>query len=690
MNEDIPITSPYLNRELSWLSFNYRVLQEAKDTSVPLIERLRFLAIYSSNLDEFYRVRVASVRSLNDLKKKAKKKLDFSPKKLLEDINKTVFKQQEEFGQIFRNQLIPALKENNIHIVNETGLREPQREFARTYFLREIFPILRYGEITPEDTPFLENKRIYQVVEVRKTEADVPTRYLIDIPSVRLGRFLVVPDENGGHIVMFIDDVIRVSLDILFPDQIVSPCYSIKLSRDADLNIADEFSGDLLDKIRKSLEKREMGVPSRFLHDEKMPDDLLEFLCRTYELENVDVVKGGRYHNFMDYWGFPLPDDPSLVYLPQKELPVPGLDNVSFFDAIAEKDRMLHFPYQSYDYVVKLLEEAAADPKVSSIKITLYRVASDSKIAKALIKAAENGKAVEVFDEVKARFDEESNIFWGNELSKAGAKVRYSYPDLKVHTKICVIKRKEEGQTKGYAYLGTGNFNEKTSRIYGDHALLTCHQEIIKDLDRIFKFLMDFKLAPKFKHLLVAPFNMRERFEDLIDREIEHAQAGKGGSIIAKMNSLQDSKMIDKLYEAGAAGVKIQLIVRGICCLKPGVPGLSENIEARSIVDRYLEHARVYIFGNDGAEEMYVASADWMSRNLNRRVEAGFPILDPDLRQEMKDLINIQLDDNTKARIINELQDNPYVPVDGAEPIRAQTASWSYLANKVDAPTSAE
>ena len=678
------------DRELSWLSFNERVLQEAKDDRVPLIERLRFLAIYSSNLDEFFRVRVASVKSLISLKKKTKKQLEFSPKKLLKVIHDIVDRQQQEFGRIFRKEILPALKEQGIHILKNEELNKSQVKFVRAYFQSELaenleFDLIEEGE---SEAPFLENRLIY--LAVRFSDKQSSKIALIRVPD-QANRFLVVPDDEGRHVVVLLEDVLRLSLDRIFPKREVECCHSFKLSRDAELYIEDEFSGDLVEKIHKSLNRRSTGLPSRFLYDQAMPEDFLKELQKAFEIDDEDTIAGGRYHNFYDYFGFPVPDNPELVFPLLKPAPHPDLDRYeSIFDAIRAGDKILHFPYQSYDYVLRLLEEAADDPDVRSIKITLYRVAGDSKVAKALIKAAENGKKVEVFDEVKARFDEQSNIFWGKELEAAGARVRYSYPGLKVHTKICLIKRKENGENVRYGYFGTGNFNEKTARIYCDHALLTCDPDMAKEVDHVFAFLMDFKFpSGKFNDLLVAPFQMRIRFLEMIDREIAREKSGGKGYICAKMNSLEDQEMIAKLYEASQEGVEVKLIIRGICKLIPGIPGLSENIEIKSLVGRFLEHARVYVFGRGDEQEMYVASADWMNRNLSKRVEVGFRIKDDAIREELYHIIDLQWKDNTKARIINTAQDNPYVDANGNDPIDAQSDTYQFLLDKASVASEA-
>ena len=670
----------FYNRDISWLSFNYRVLQEAKNPEVPLIERLRFLAIYSSNLDEFYKVRVATQRRLMRLKGDAVKGVAKNAKKLVKKINKRVDKQQIEFGQIFKDQLIPSLAKQNIYLIDHEQLSKNQLKFVRNYFSNEVTDLLKIQKIkSGEKAPFLADKGLYFAVRLKANDTTEEENLVVNIPSNKISRFLIIPDKSK-HLVIQLDDVIRGCMDLIFPKQEIEMCYSIKLSRDAELHLDDAIGNNARERILKSLKNRETGIPSRFLYDSDMPKSYLKFLYKAFDLEKEDLVPGGRYHNFDEFFSFPSPSKPELEYEPYPELSSVSLDaSKSIFDAMATQDHMLHFPYQSYEYVLRLLKSAWKDPDVKSIKITLYRVASDSKVAKALMKAAKRGIEVVVFDEVKARFDESSNIFWGDKIEAAGGKVIYSFDVLKVHTKICVITRKEGNSLVRYSYLGTGNFNEKTASIYCDHGLFTCNQEIGKEIEKVFAYLDNPRKRPKFKHLLVAPFDMREKFEALIDNEIANAKKGKKASMVLKMNSLEDRKMIRKIYEASNAGVKIRIIVRGICCLIPGVEGMSKMVKVYSIIDRYLEHGRMYLFHNDGNELIFLASADWMKRNLSRRVEVGFPILDPLLKKEVRKLINYQLKDNTKARKLNQIQNNPYKKSKAKKRVQAQPDTYAYL-----------
>ncbi len=481
------------------------------------------------------------------------------------------------------------------------------------------------------------------------------------------------------------DDIIRQNLEALF-SRPIDGAYAIKLSRDAEIYIDDEFSGDLVKKIKKGLENRKIGLPTRFLYDSSMPKEVLDRLKQVFGLTKNDLIPGARYHNFNDFFGFPNPtQDTGLHDEPLPPLPHPILETTDdMFQTLREQDVMLHFPYQRYDYIPRLILEAATDPQVRSIKITLYRAAAKSMIVEALMNAINQGKEVVVFIEAKARFDEAANLYWGNELVKAGAEVRYSYPGIKVHTKLLLIGREEEGQVRYYAYLGTGNFNEKTAKLYCDHALLTADQKLAKEVGQVFALLERRIIIPKCKHLFMSPFTTRDKFVELIDREIALAKAGKKAYMILKMNSLEDPGMIAKLYESSRAGVDVKIIVRGICCLQPGLKELSEHIEVISIIDRFLEHARVYIFGNDGREFMYTASADWMTRNLDRRVEVVMPIYDEAVFKELRHIIDLQLQDNQKARLINARQDNPYKEIrPGEGSVRAQTAIYTYLKNNM-------
>ncbi len=668
----------YISRDVSWLHFNGRVLQEAQDKSVPLYERIKFLAIYSSNLDEFFRVRVAALRSFKELKKKTRKELDIRPKRDLKVIRKIVQQQQQTFGRIFRGEILPELQAHGIFLANEATYNHPQQQFVKKYFFGKIYPQLQIVKIDAQnEPPFLENAQLYFLVQF----ADTDELAIVNIPSGPLPRFVSLPDIENRHCITFLDDILRYNLGDLF-DRPIAGAYSIKLSRDAEMYIDDEYAGDLLEKIRQGLEDRNIGLPTRFLFDSAMPAALLERLKTIFQLSKHDLIPGARYHNFNDFFGFPNPTgDARLEDEPLPPLPHPDLEGAaSIMKVLRGKDVLLHFPYQKFDYIPQLIQEAADDPSVTSIKITLYRVGSKSNVMQALRSACEQGKEVVIFVEAKARFDEEANLHWGGELKKVGAEVLYSYPGIKVHTKLLLISRQEEDETVHYTYIGTGNFNEKTAKLYCDHALLTTDQRLANEAAQVFDLLERKIIVPRAKHILVSPFTTRDRFEEMIETEIANAKAGREAYMILKMNSLEDSRMINKLYEANRAGVDVKLIIRGICCLVPGVEDMSENIRAISILDRFLEHARVYIFANGGKEKMYIASADWMTRNLDRRVEVSAPIHDANLYAELRQIIDIQWIDNVKAREIDAEFSNKYrLSLPTATPVRAQLETYRYL-----------
>lgn len=666
--------TPFIERDISWLAFNGRVLQEAQNPTVPLYERIKFLAIYSSNLDEFFRVRVASLRSFRKLNKKTRQEMELRPKRLLKELRQLVQEQQVEFGKVFREELIPGLKENNIHLIDNRSFTATQKEFALKYFKDNILPELKWTEIKKESVPFLENKVLYLAAQFDNKEE----LGCFKIPDKQ--RFVELPPENGQYFICFIDDVLRVGLRDHFAEENIVDTFSVKMSRDAEMYIDDEYEGDLLDKIKKGLEEREVGLPARFLYDASMPEETLKKLKSLFQLTKNDLIPGARYHNFNDFFAFPDPTNNSaLHYQPMPPLPHLELEKLKeLLPAISEKDYLLHFPYQKFDYTTQLIEEAANDPAVEFLKVTLYRVATKSSVAECLLKALENGKKVNVFIEAKARFDEESNLFWGNRLSEAGANVRYSFPGIKVHTKLLLIGRREAGNLRHYAYIATGNFNEKTARIYSDFALLTADPRLADEVSQVFEMLEGNVILPKAKNVLVAPHTLRVGLEKLINKEIASAREGGEAWMILKLNSLEDEGMMGKLIEASQAGVKIKIICRGICRLVPGVNGLTENIEITSIVDRFLEHARVYVFCADGKEKLYLASADWMTRNLSRRVEVAFPIFDGQLKKTIREIIDFQLNDNVKARHIDAGNSNRYVSNSGVE-VRAQMETYRYF-----------
>ncbi len=681
----------YFDRELSWLSFNARVLQEGEDPNVPVFERLKFLAIFSSNLDEFFRVRVASLRSLLRLKKKTASKLGLRPEQLLQEIHEVVVDQQERFGETLRGSILPELEKHGIYLVNDTSVTEAQGEYLREYFSEHVRAHLNPTILEADDVPFLANQQLYLIVELSPPSDSVslsvahPRYGVVGVPSPPISRFVWIPSDEDERHVMFLDDVIRYNLPGLFPEHQVGIAYAVKLSRDAELYLDDEYGNSVVEQIRKSLQKRERGLPCRFLFDHHSPHGLVESLKQWFDLEEEDLVEGARYHNLKDLMDFPRFGLTHLSYNKLPPLSHPVLEKASsILEAVAAKDHVVHFPYQKFDYVVRFLQEAADDPDVESVWITLYRTASQSAVIEQLIRAAEAGKQVTAFVEVKARFDEASNLRWAERMEEAGIRTLYSFPDLKVHSKLALIGRREEGENRWYAYLGTGNFNENTARIYADHGLFTADPRLTVDVRKVFAFLAGEEKQPEYEHLLVAPAHMRKGFYRLIEAEIEAANDGDQGRMIVKMNSLEDPKIIRRLYDADQEGVEIEMIVRGICCLVPGVEGQSETIAARSIVDRFLEHARLFVFHNRGHEIYYLASADWMTRNLSKRVEVAFPIYDEDVRQELRQILELQRRDNTKARLLDAGQTNAYVERGDDEPVRSQVDTYDLLRRKLD------
>lgn len=680
---------PYIHRDISWLSFNYRVLQEAKDPAVPLLERLKFLAIYSSNLDEFFRIRVAGIRNLKKVGKKTRAQLDFDPGQVLKDIHKIVNRQQEEFSEIFERQIVPELRKHHIHILRRLDLNEVQKVFVENYFRDNLLPfVMPVLLVKRRIRPFLANAHLYLAVNLRQKKKPLSNNEyaLVKIPSDQLPRFIPLPSSGDRQDIILLDDIVRHSVSWLFPGYEIQDTYSIKLTRDAELYIDDEYSGDLVQKIKSSLQKRQVGPASRFVFDREMPRHLLDYLQDTFDLGKNDMLPEGRYHNNFDFFKFPDFGMSHLKYKALPPLPHPALtDAADPFDVIRQKDQLLHFPYQSYDAVVNFFEKAAEDPHVTHIKVILYRVARRSKILEALMHAVKRGKQVSAFVEIKARFDEAANLEWGEKLEKAGIRVHYSFPGVKVHSKLSLVRRVENGRAKLYAYLGTGNFHEETVKIYSDFGMFTADSRLCVEVSDVFSYLENIK-SPKqqFEQLLVGKFNLRPTLYRLIDNEIAAAKRRKPAGMTLKINSLEDKDIIAKLYEASRAGVKIRLIVRGICCLTPGVKHLSENIEVISIVDRFLEHARVFVFHNGGDEHIYLSSADWMERNLSYRIETTFPVYDPELKSEIKALLDLQLNDNVKARIIDREDQNQYRRTGGDIPVRAQLETYFYFKRKLD------
>ena len=689
----------YVNRELSWLKFNARVLQEAADEKVPLLERLRFAGIFSNNLDEFFKVRYATVKRVA-MNESSDKELGVHAKELLEEITKEVIQLQDESLSII-NTITEELEKEQIFIVNEKTLLPEHEAFVNTYFYDKVRPALFTIILNDlEKFPQLKDDVAYLAVKMTLKEDEKASgvqkffsskaykekiQYaLIELPTT-LNRFIELPQVDDKHYIIMLDDVIRFCLHLIFSifNYESLSANMIKITRDAELDIDDDLSKSFVEKISSSVEDRRKGAPVRFVYDKTIDKDTLHFLIEKMGIVNTDsVIPGGRYHNRRDYMSFPSLGRTDLTYAPIHPLPVKGLTSEeSLLKKIAEKDYLQFTPYHTFSNIIWFLREAALDPKVKSVKITIYRLAKNSQVVNSLINAVKNGKKVTVQIELQARFDEESNIRYAEQLKAEGVKLIFGVRGLKVHSKICVIEREEGKGIKRYGFISTGNFNESTAKVYTDYTLFTANQDILKEVNKVFNFFETNYNIQKYKHLIVSPHYTKKILKQLIEEEIKNAKAGKEAYIKLKMNNITSYKMIDKLYEASRAGVKIQMIVRGICCLVPGIEGMSENIEVISIVDKFLEHPRLFIFGNNGNPKVYISSADWMTRNISFRVEVGCPIYDETIKQELIDTFEISWADNVKARVIDQAQDNHYRP--HTQPAqRSQVALYEYYQQK--------
>jgi polyphosphate kinase len=692
----------YIDREKSWLAFNARVLQEAADESVPLLERLRFIGIFSNNLDEFFRVRFAAIRRLNLSGISGEKILGgISAPQLIKDITETVIKQQTESLRVL-NVIEKELVKQNIIIIDENEVTSVHENFVKDFFIKKISPELVTIILNDlAEFPLLKDNSGYLAVKlvmkseskpsllnlVKKAKSEV--RYaVIEIPK-NTNRIVELPQIDGKQYLMMLDDLIRFNLSSIFNifDYESISAHMIKITRDAQLDIDSDLSKSMLEKIATSVKDRRIGEPVRFVYDKHIEKDTLKFFLLKMGIDASDgVIPGGKYHNRRDYMNFPNLGRFDLSYPPRVPLPVEGLSlEGSMLIKIAQKDYLINAPFQSFSYLIKFLREAALDPKVTSIKITLYRLAKNSQIISSLINAAKNGKRVIVQIELQARFDEASNISYAEQMQQEGIELIFGIKGLKVHSKICVIDRIEDGKLKRYGFISTGNFNETTARIYTDVTLFTSHQQILKDVAKIFDFFDVNYRIHRYKHLIVSPHYTRSKFSKLVDREINNAIIGRPAYIHLKMNSISDYPIIDKLYEASNAGVKIKLQVRGICSLIPGVKGMSENIEAVSIVDYFLEHTRSYIFCNNDDPEVFISSADFMTRNLDGRVEVTCPIYDDTIKKQIIDTFNIGWKGNVKARYHSEKFENKYRVRKEEEPIfRAQHETYNYYRDRLD------
>lgn len=681
----------YFKRDISWLSFNYRVLLEANDDRLPLYERINFISIYSSNLEEFYKIRVADHKAVASGVTLSDEESVQSANELVENINREVNRQLEDRIRIYEHKIIPALRKNHIIFYQSRNVEPFHRDFIKNFFREEIFPFLQPVPVYKDRVvSFLRDNRLYLAVRLfmRNTEKSNPDHvqyFVMKLPYSKVPRFIELPKYEDNYYLMFIEDIIKANISLIFPGYDVDCSYCIKISRDADILIDDSASSaDLVEQLKKKVKKRKIGAVCRFVYDRAMPSDFLDFLVDAFQINREELVPGDKHLNLEDLRHLPNPNKGLKPLEKPKPMKLNCLDEKeSIFNYVQKKDLLLYYPYHSFEHFIHFLYEAVHDPQTREIMVTQYRVAENSAVINTLIAAAQNGKKVTVFVELKARFDEENNLATAEMMKSAGIKIIYSLPGLKVHAKVALVRRKsinENNKICDYAYIGTGNFNEKTVTLYADCGLFTCNPKITKDLHTLFQTLQG-KENSKFSTLLVARFNLIPELNRLIDHEIELAEKGKGGRIILKMNGLQDPSMIDRLYEASQRGVQIDLIVRGICCLIPGQT-YSRNIRVTRIVDTFLEHARVWYFGNGGNPKVYSGSPDWMRRNLYRRIEAVVPILDPDLREEMIDMLNIQLSDNRKACFVDDRLQNVFKGKTRGEGIRAQYTFYNYLKKK--------
>lgn len=676
----------FFNRDLSWLNFNAQVMEQAANNQTPLLERIRFLGIFSSNLDEFYRVRMPVLRALHKIGIKQSTDIDGDERALiLQQVRYLIDAQQHRFGAILTSQIIPLLKASQIYLVYNEPLPDILVQQVSEYFTAQVLAFMQPVLLNHTKSFFPENNKLYFLVHLADGENQEEIA-LLNIPSDHIPRFYAVKTD-GKLFVVFLDDVIRNNLEQIFKDKMVKGCYSIKVTRDAELDLNDDYSGDLSAEIEEQLNKRDFGLATRFLHPRGMPLRLIQNVSLQLDLGSATTTTGGSYHNLKDFYAFPvnLPELSFKPWTPLKSAEI--MQAPTLVSLISRKDLIVHTPYQSYHTILRFFNEAAVNPDVEEINVTLYRVASNSLIVNALMSAAKNGKNVHVVVELKARFDEANNLKWAKKMKDAGVKISYSITANKVHAKIAFIKIKN-GDRKVYAgLLATGNFNETTAQFYTDHILLTTNTGLLREMELLFLFLIKREKPSsansiQFNNLLVAQFNLQNRFIDLIDREINYAKQGLPAQVILKMNNLEERVLISKLYEASRAGVEVLLIVRSICCLIPGVAGMSENITVKRIVDRYLEHGRVFIFNNNGNPDVYLGSADWMNRNIYHRIEVCFPVYDIAIKTEMIEIIKLQLEDNVQAVTLNDKLEN--VKIEPTGPLmQSQNEIYQLLKNKV-------
>ena len=685
-------TTPiYINREISWLDFNARVLQEANDENVPLLERLRFLGIFSNNLDEFFQVRYATVKRIAQSGKTGKRIFaGRSAEVLLKEITKKVIDLQDESLKIL-NGIYKEMERENIFFIDQNQVKPEQEDFLKSYFIQNVNPALVTIILSQDRDQDLTANKAFLIVTMELDEKfeDQNIYVLIEMPK-DAKRFVVLPkNSDGKQYIMMLDDLIRYHFHMIFSffNYKSIQAHMVKITRDAELDLEEDVSISYVEKITLSVKDRMISDPVRLVYDKEIPDQTLRFVMEKLNIDTTDsLIPGGKYHQRRDYMNFPSLDRPDLLYSSFPPLPIPGLSmEENILDAIDQKDYLLHAPYQDFSYVIKFLREAALDPKVKSIKITIYRLSRASLIASALINAAKNGKKVLVQIELQARFDEENNINFAEQLEAAGVQLIFGIPGLKVHSKICVIERQHEKKNRRYGFISTGNFNESTAKIYTDYTLFTTNQKILKEVNKVFNFLEVSYKIKKYKHLIVSPHYTASVLSKMIDNEIQNHKNGRPSGILLKLNNVTNYPLVDKLYKASQAGVKIKMIVRGVCCLVPGVKGLSENITVLSVVDKFLEHPRVLIFENAGEKKIYLSSADFMTRNIENRVEVACPVYDKELQQQILDTFELSWRDNIKARIVNQNPQNKMVkPKAGDTIYRSQWTTYDYYKNKLN------
>ena len=678
--------SKYINRELSWLDFNARVLQEASNEDVPILERLRFIGIFSNNLDEFFQVRYATIKRIADARASNKNNKDnIAAKELLDRITSKVINLQSDSSLIL-SSIEKSLIKEGIVFIDENNVPNPQKEFIKDYFIRKISPALLTVILSNNKYHDFSDNKAFLIANLRlKNSNDIYA--LVEIPR-DISRFVVLPKKDDRHYIMFIDDIIRFNLDILFSffNYTNIEAHMLKITRDAELDIDDmDLSKSYIKKIQEYVNKRKISNPVRLVYDESIPKETLSYLIKKIRITSHDsLIPGGKYHHRSDYMNFPDLGRIDLLYPKEKALNIKNLKIESnLLDQLLERDFLMYTPYHSFSYLISILRQSAIDPTVKSIKITLYRLSKKSNVISCLINAAKNGKKVLVQIELQARFDEENNIKVSQELKAAGVDLIYGVKGLKVHSKICLIERSKSHKNKYYGFISTGNFNESTAKVYSDFTLFTSNQKVLREINKVFDFLQSNYKIQDYKHLIVSPQHTSKKLFDLIDNEIKNVRKGLKGEIIFKLNSFTSYRFVDKLYEASRLGVKVKLFVRGICCLIPNKKGLSENIEVKSVVDKYLEHSRVYVFENAGDKKVYISSADLMTRNIEKRVEVACPIYQEDLKNQVLETLKITDNDNIKTRLINHQPQNKFVN-NLNKKIRSQWETYDYFNNILD------